>query len=491
MLPNHGLLSACRADDLFGFPLWPIQEKLLQAIEEGPRMHVWALGRRSGKSTMSALVCLWACLMRDETLRPMLRPGEWGYAVAVATNTRQARLIVQAARSIVEESPLLSGAIDSSTEDEIKFRNGMALAAFPCTSRGSRGWPVHTLVMDEAAHFLSDTDGPQVADKVYAALSPATAQFGDFARIIISSTPWGEDGLFAQLFQQASSGELTDARAQKFITEDVNPTIEAKFLKQERARLGDDVFRSEYLAEFVGSGAAYLDPRRIEEATADRGELPPDYCKEWIAGLDPAFSSDPFGLAIVGRDRHHGSHLLVGLSRNWKPQKTVSFEERRALEDQVLDEVALVCLQYGVSHVVTDQYAAPAIVDYLRKKGLAVIPHPMTAISKTAVFGMLRARLNLGGLELYENPQLLSELRRLRTKHAAGSSNVVNPRVGGSHGDMAQALALAVAEYDRYGLVDAPIAPERDPGPDTQAFTHGIEEIARVGKRRPVHEVVF
>ena len=50
----------------------------------------------------------------------------------------------------------------------------------------------------------------------------------------------------------------------------------------------------------------------------------------------------------------------------------------------------------------------------------------------------------MGELELYPDNQLLEELRRLRTKYTAGSSSVVNPRVGSSHGDLVQALAIAV-----------------------------------------------
>jgi hypothetical protein len=41
----------------------------------------------------------------------------------------------------------------------------------------------------------------------------------------------------------------------------------------------------------------------------------------------------------------------------------------------------------------------------------------------------------------------MAELRRLRARHAAGQSSLVNPRVGGSHGDLAQALALAVLAH--------------------------------------------
>ncbi len=57
----------------------------------------------------------------------------------------------------------------------------------------------------------------------------------------------------------------------------------------------------------------------------------------------------------------------------------------------------------------------------------------------------------MSGLELYEEPDLVAELRRLRTRYAAGRASVENPRVGGSHGDIAQALALAVYELDRHG----------------------------------------
>ena len=100
----------------------------------------------------------------------------------------------------------------------------------------------------------------------------------------------------------------------------------------------------------------------------------------------------------------------------------------------------------------TDQYRSPGVVDYLQRKGLSVRAHPMNAASKTEIFTKLRARLALGGLELYEHPQLLAELRRLSTKFAAGQASVRNPRVGDSHGDLAQALALAVAEHDRAGM---------------------------------------
>lgn len=68
---------------------------------------------------------------------------------------------------MVERSPLLASMVEAVTEDEILFKNGTAFSAFPCTSRGGRGWAISTLIFDEAAHFVSETEGPQVADRVF------------------------------------------------------------------------------------------------------------------------------------------------------------------------------------------------------------------------------------------------------------------------------------------------------------------------------------
>ena len=51
----------------------------------------------------------------------MVRPGETRFAVAVATNIAQARVLVGMARATVERSPLLAGLLAGSNEDELRF----------------------------------------------------------------------------------------------------------------------------------------------------------------------------------------------------------------------------------------------------------------------------------------------------------------------------------------------------------------------------------
>jgi hypothetical protein len=123
--------------------------------------------------------------------------------------------------------------------------------------------------------------------------------------------------------------------------------------------------------------------------------------------------------------------------------------------------VAAICLRFRAT-VATDQYAAPAIINRLRAAGLSVSSVPMTAASKTAAFSELRARLNVGELELYEEPILLGELRRLRSRYTAGQAGVVNPRSGESHGDLAAGLALATWEHRHWRVSEAPFDVDDD-----------------------------
>jgi Terminase large subunit, T4likevirus-type, N-terminal len=272
-LPAVGLVEACDDERLFGIDLWPKQREWLEAVEQGPRIHVWACGRRSAKTTTAAIVGLWDCLFRPQMSACVL-PGETRHAVALAVNVKQARLFVQQAKAIVSRSPLLADQVKNTTEDSIEFINDTVLSAFACSSRSARGWPISTLLLDEAAHFLTETDGPQTAEKVWEALVPSTAQFPD-ARIIVASTPYGEDGLFPRLFKAAVNGEVPDMVAQHCTTEQANPSIAAAFLALEQAR-DPDSFAYEYEAQFLGGGGAYLNQDVIDSAVIDRGELPPE-----------------------------------------------------------------------------------------------------------------------------------------------------------------------------------------------------------------------
>lgn len=444
MLPRASLEEACDDPDMIGLPLWPVQRKVVRALDAGARIVVQALGRRSGKTELTAAIGLHNATLRYD-LTAMVRPGQTRYVVAVATSQAQARLTIAAALAMVERSPLLSDLLDRPTDDALWFRlpdgSQTCFAAFPCNSRGGRGWAVSCLLMDEAAHFFSDTEGPQAADRVWAALSPSTAQFGSSGQIVLSSTPWGTDGLFAKLFEDAKAGALPGGVAFHASTKEANPTIDRAFLDAEFQR-DPEMFAVEYEAHFASSGDAYLDMSRLVVVDG-QGDLPPKEGRGWVAGLDPAFARDPFGIALVGRDATAQGQLVVGLVRSMKP--TGKFAA-------VLDSVGDVLKPYGPK-VVTDQHAAVPVREHLTKAGFAVRVEHTSGPSKSAMYADMRAALYNGRLTLPDHKGLLRELASLRTRYTAGAASVVNPRRGGSHGDIVSALALAVSDQLRRGGV--------------------------------------
>ena len=50
--------------------------------------------------------------------------------------------------------------------------------------------------------------------------------------------------------------------------------------------------------------------------------------------------------AIVGRDVDDRHRLVLALARAWKPRKATAFEERRRVEDSVLEQVAAFCRRF-------------------------------------------------------------------------------------------------------------------------------------------------
>jgi hypothetical protein len=437
-LTKAGLVEACDRAELFGITLTPRQRELLAEVEAGNVLHVWALGRRSGKTLLGALIGLWFCLLRPD-LAGFARRRERRYAVAVATNLRQARIFVAAARSIVEGSRLLAPLVENVTEDEISFRNGTSLVAFPCSSRGGRGWPVMALMLDEAAHQL-DGDGNQAAEPVYRALAPSVAQFGGDARMIVASSPFGVDGFFHDLFRTVEKGDLPDASFAQRSTLEMRPGFAPAALELE-ARRDPDGFRGEYLAEFVAAGGSFLDPIRVQEAVGRKVELRPGKVVLPVAAVDLGFVRDSSALVIVGRDRKHSERLRMVLARTWSPKVgPLGF-------GPTLDEIADVCIAYGVGRVLCDQFAATPAVEHLTRRGLSATSVATTAQSKSEMFTSLKTRIYGGSLELRDHPELLAELRRIETVTTPGAATVRIRRLGSSHGDLATALALACSRF--------------------------------------------
>jgi len=195
--------------------------------------------RQSGKSTTAALLAVWTAVYEPGSLvlllSPSLRQSTELFKKALATYRALGRPIA------VETENLLS----------LTLENGSRLLSLPSSESTVRGYSgVKLLIVDEAS---------RVEDGLYASLRPTLAVSS--GRILAMSTPHGARGWWWEAW---TNGGPVWERYQ--VTARDVPRISAAFLEEERAVLGDWLWRQEYFGEFVSPIDAVFDSAAIDAA---------------------------------------------------------------------------------------------------------------------------------------------------------------------------------------------------------------------------------
>ena len=456
MSARVGLVEAVRDKQLLGAGLdpWPGQLDLLRTVEDGLErgvwLNVWNVGRRGSKSTLIAVIGLWSCLLRGD-LDELAGPAGRSYAAIAATNVGQSRLVVGMARDLVLASPLLAPMLEGSSLDELQFANRTGFLAFPASSRAARGRALRFAAVDEAAHFGDSGSGSdQEAGEIFKALTPALGQFMPNAVFVVSSTPAGPSGWFAETHARASAGEIPGAQAVTMASSELNPRLSPEWLASERER-DPFSFEQEFLAQFTGGGGQLFDESALEAAIVADGERHPSEATGWLGALDVGFTRDPFGACVVGFDHDDPRRLVLGSCRRWDPparrDRPTTATGRRQLQDRVLGEVGALFDRFNVKRAAFDGYEAPIVREVLR--GVELEQLTLTSSARMEIFSSLRARLASGTLSLYRDELLLSEMRRIRLGYRNGQLQVLLPRSRAGHFDAVVSLAMACWLADR------------------------------------------
>src|SRR5262249_10928003 len=115
----------------FGLPLDDDERKVFTTMagERGlPKQRVrelWCLvGRRGGKSRMSALIAVYFALFVEHKLAA----GERGMVLVLAATQDQARVTFGYVEAFLRGSPVLTREVASTTRSEIRLKNGVIIA---------------------------------------------------------------------------------------------------------------------------------------------------------------------------------------------------------------------------------------------------------------------------------------------------------------------------------------------------------------------------
>jgi hypothetical protein len=267
-----------------------------QNVPQSAFDELWlVMGRRGGKTHVSALLAVFEALFRDH--RAKLSPGEVATVLVIAADRPQARTAMRYVRGLIEGNPMLAKMLTRETETTLEFSNRAAIEIGTASFRSVRGYTLAAVIADEIAFWHSDGANPD--REIIQALRPALATLG--GKLLALSSPYAKRGALWDAYRRSFANDVEcRVLVAQAPTLTMNPSIAADVV--ERALADDpEAARAEYLAEFRSGIAAFLDAELLEGCMRPKPlELPPCTGITYHAFVDPAGGgADEFTLSIA------------------------------------------------------------------------------------------------------------------------------------------------------------------------------------------------
>lgn len=176
---------------------------------------------------------------------------------------------------------------------------------------------------------------------------------------------------------------------------------------------------------------------------------------EYAAAIDPASRRNAFTLVVKCR---LGEVDVAALAHQWDPKPGEPLVLRK-----VFEEMRALLLPYGVSTVITDQWASDALRELAYDYGITLVERRWGGDRTFEVYEALRIKINQGRVQLPPMPEIRADLLAVKRKLTPSGQTIELVKIGRRHADYAPALALACEAHTRDGLpVKAPQEPEVD-----------------------------
>jgi len=426
---------------IFGLSMTNAERRLFQTLthrDHPPPQQVeecWLIiGRRGGKSFIVSLIAVYLACFRD--YREYLGPGERGVIMIIATDRKQARVIMQYVTALLHGIPMLAEFIEHHDSESLDLTNGISIEITTASYRTIRGYTVLAALCDEIAFWRSE-DSANPAEEILAALRPAMATI-PHPLLIGLGTPYRRSGPLYDAYTQYYGKDQDATLVIQANTRTMNPLIPQRVIDQAYAR--DPVgAAAEYGAEFRTDVAGFLDAEWIDRAMLiEQSELAPDDGQSYVGFVDPSGGrKDAFTLAIA----HHEHDLVIlDVCRGRTPPFNPS---------SVVEEYAAILKRYGCETVVGDRYSGQWVVEAFAKHA---IHYNVSEQTKSELYLEAEPLFATGSARILDQRTLRLELLQLeRRTSRSGKDSVDHPPQG--HDDWANAaagaLVLATAEGRR------------------------------------------
>jgi hypothetical protein len=384
---------------------------------------LWAIvGRRGGKSFISAIVAVFLALFVD--YKKYLAPGERGVVLVIAADRSQAQTILSYAKGILNVIAVFKQYIQTELKESIELSNGISIEVASCSFRLTRGRTVVCAIFDEVAFWRVEGANPD--KEILAAVRPAMATIPNSILIVISS-PYARYGVLYETYQDYHGKDDPEILVWHADTRTMNPTITQELIDRE-TRKDPNSARSEWEAQFKEDVETFLDPEIIKACATVSGILGYQPYSDYQAFCDPSGGrADAFSLAI-GSFKYNRKKFVVDLLKAWDPPFNPS---------GVVSEIKQILCGYRVNRITGDRYAADWVSEAFEKERISYASCEKT---KSGLYLDFEGYINTGQVELPNDKLLITELTNLeRRRGKSGKDQVDHPPRG--QDDRANAVA--------------------------------------------------
>jgi len=232
------------------FKLYNFQKEMVDLYKNNDRVIVMS-ARQTGKSeTAAAFLAHFALFNFDKTI------------LIVSNHNNNSMEMISRIRGVYENLPfwLKPGVdADSFNKHELAFDNGCRIVSQATTENSGRGMAISLLYCDELA-FVN----PRIQEKFWASISPTLSTGGS---AIITSTPNGDQGLFAELWRSAEMG-IGDFKS-LYVPWDAPPGRDETFKQKMIAEQGEQKWKQEFECQFISSEALLISSLFLQQVTSD------------------------------------------------------------------------------------------------------------------------------------------------------------------------------------------------------------------------------
>jgi hypothetical protein len=386
-----------------------------------PFREVWLIvGRRGGKSFITALVTVYQVCCRRFTLAP----GETGVFMVIAADRKQARVIKGYVGAMLRTLGALAEMVSNETAEQIELKNGLRIEITTASFRTLRGYTCIGAACDEVAFWQSD-DSANPDAEILAALRPAMATQPDAVLILITS-PYARRGEVWKAYQRHFGKDDSSVLVVQADSRTMNPELPQSIVDQAYA---DDAAHAsaEYGAKFRTDIESFVSVEAVNACRIDgRFELPPAGGISYRAFVDPSGgSSDSMTLAI---GHTFAGRIVIDAVREQK----APFDP-----DATAKDFAALLHTYRVTSVAGDRYGGIWPRERFRKHGIS---YRVADSTKSELYQALLPRLNAGTIELLDHERSIKQLLALERRTSRGGKDSID-HPSGAKDDIANVIA--------------------------------------------------